>query len=188
MTAGPIVLRAEDLWKEYRDGDGTVVAALRGLRLEIAAGEVVTLLGRSGSGKTTLLNLLAGLDRPTRGRVEVEGADLEALGERGRTLLRRRRIGFVFQFFNLLPTLTALENVALALELAGLPDGGRARDALRAVGLDGQGAPPPERALRRRAAARGRRPRPRQGAGGDPRRRADRQSRHRDRATWCSIC
>ena len=138
MNDGRVVLRAADLWKEYRDGDGAVVSALRGLRLEIRAGEVVTLLGRSGSGKTTLLNLLAGLDRPTRGRVEVEGADLETLGERGRTLLRRRRIGFVFQFFNLLPTLTALEYVALALELAGLPDGGRARDALRAVGLDGK--------------------------------------------------
>jgi putative ABC transport system ATP-binding protein len=138
MTAGPVVLRAEDLWKEYRDGDGAVVAALRGLRLEIAAGEVVTLLGRSGSGKTTLLNLLAGLDRPTRGRVEIEGADLEGLGEWGRTLVRRRRIGFVFQFFNLLPTLSALENVALALELAGLPDDGRARDALWAVGLEGK--------------------------------------------------
>jgi putative ABC transport system ATP-binding protein len=138
MAAGRIVLRAEDLWKEYRDGEGTAVAALRGLRLEIAAGEVVTLFGRSGSGKTTLLNLLAGLDRPTRGRVEVEGADLGALGEWGRTLLRRRRIGFVFQFFNLLPTLTALENVALALELAGLPDRGRARDALEAVGLSGK--------------------------------------------------
>jgi putative ABC transport system ATP-binding protein len=138
MTAAPIVLRAEDLWKEYRDGEGTVVAALRGLQLEVASGEVVTLVGRSGSGKTTLLNLLAGLDRPTRGRVEVEGADLAAIGERGRTLLRRRRLGFVFQFFNLLPTLTASENVALALELAGLPDGGRTREALRAVGLEGK--------------------------------------------------
>jgi putative ABC transport system ATP-binding protein len=138
MVAGPAVLRAEDLWKEYRDGEGTVVAALRGVRLAVAGGEVVTLLGRSGSGKTTLLNLLAGLDRPTRGRVEIEGADLDALGEGGRTLLRRRRIGFVFQFFNLLPTLSALENVALALELAGLPDAGRARDALGAVGLAGK--------------------------------------------------
>jgi putative ABC transport system ATP-binding protein len=138
MADGPIVLKAEDLWKEYRDGDGAVATALRGLRLEIRAGEVVTLLGRSGSGKTTLLNLLAGLDRPTLGRVEVEGSDLEALGERGRTLLRRRRIGFVFQFFNLLPTLSALENVALSLELAGLPDDGRSREALRAVGLEGK--------------------------------------------------
>jgi putative ABC transport system ATP-binding protein len=139
MTVRSTVLLAEDLWKEYRDGAGEIVAALRGLRLDVAAGEVVTLLGRSGSGKTTLLNLLAGLDRPTRGRVEVEGADLEALGEWGRTLLLRRRIGFVFQFFNLLPTLTALENVALALELAGLPDSGRAREALEAVGLAGKG-------------------------------------------------
>jgi len=138
MADRPIVLRAEDLWKEYRDGEGTVVAALRGLHLAVAAGEIVTLLGRSGSGKTTLLNLLAGLDRPTRGRIEVEGADLETIGERGRTLLRRRRIGFVFQFFNLLPALTALENVAITLELAGLPDGGRARDALAAVGLAGR--------------------------------------------------
>jgi putative ABC transport system ATP-binding protein len=138
MTAGHAALLAEDLWKEYRDGEGVAVAALRGLYLEVAGGEVVTLLGRSGSGKTTLLNLLAGLDRPTRGRVEVEGADLDRLGERGRTLLRRRRIGFVFQFFNLLPTLTALENVGLALELAGLPDRGRARAALAAVGLDGK--------------------------------------------------
>src|SRR5512139_3928873 len=76
MADPPAVLRAEDLWKEYRDGEGTVVAALRGLQLAVAAGEVVTLLGRSGSGKTTLLNLLAGLDRPTRGSIEIEGADL----------------------------------------------------------------------------------------------------------------
>ena len=83
---------------------------------------MVALYGKSGSGKTTLLNLLAGLDRPTRGRVEVEGQDLEALGEEGRTRLRRERLGFVFQFFNLLPTLTAFENVFLSLELAGKPD------------------------------------------------------------------
>ncbi len=138
VAPGPAV-RAADLWKVYAGSRGDGVPALRGVSLEARAGEVVALWGRSGSGKTTLLHLLAGLDRPTRGRVEVEGKDLAALGERGRTRLRRARIGFVFQFFNLLPTLTALENVLLALELAGRPDEGRAREALEAVGLGGMG-------------------------------------------------
>ena len=95
------------------------MAALRGTNLEIKPGEVVALYGKSGSGKTTLLNILAGIDRPSQGRVEVDGQDLETLGEEGRTQLRRRRIGFIFQFFNLLPTLTVFENVFLSLELAG---------------------------------------------------------------------
>ena len=138
VAAGATV-RAQGLWKVYPGSRGAGVPALRGASLEARPGEVVALCGRSGSGKTTLLHLLAGLDRPTSGRVEVEGKDLAALGERGRTRLRRARIGFVFQFFNLLPTLTALENVALALELAGRPDGGRALEALEAVGLGGMG-------------------------------------------------
>ena len=116
------VIRTVDLWKQYNKTGGNNGAAVRGTNLEIAAGQVVSLYGKSGSGKTTILNLLAGLDRPTRGRVEVEGQDLEALGEEGRTRLRRERLGFVFQFFNLLPTLTAFENVFLSLELAGKPD------------------------------------------------------------------
>jgi putative ABC transport system ATP-binding protein len=128
------ILRVADLWREYGDGG----AALRGANLEVEAGVVAALYGKSGSGKTTLLNLLAGLDRPTRGRVEVEGRDLAALGERGRTLLRRKRLGFVFQFFNLLPTLTAFENVFLSLELAGAPDRGAAREALASLGLAGK--------------------------------------------------
>ncbi|RMG97304.1 MAG: ABC transporter ATP-binding protein, partial [Candidatus Dadabacteria bacterium] len=98
-------------------------------------GEVVAVVGRSGSGKTTLLNLVAGLDRPDRGTVRVAGQDLRALGEHGRTRLRRERLGFVFQFFNLLPTLTARENVLLALELRGRADPRRADEALEAVGL-----------------------------------------------------
>ncbi len=132
------VIRVVDLWKSYDARDGATAAALRGTNLEVMAGEVVALYGRSGSGKTTLLNLVAGLDHPTRGRIEVEGKDLECLGERGRTLLRRRRLGFVFQFFNLLPTLTALENVSLSLELSGDPSPDLARAALRAVGLEGK--------------------------------------------------
>jgi putative ABC transport system ATP-binding protein len=132
------VIRIVDVWKLYdEDGlDGS--AALRGTNLEIAAGEVVALYGKSGSGKTTLLNLLAGLDHPTRGRIEVDGRDLETLGEKGRTQLRRHRLGFIFQFFNLLPTLTAFENVLLSLELAGKPNPEAAQEALRAVGLKGK--------------------------------------------------
>jgi len=132
------VIRTVDLWKQYNKTGGNNGAAVRGTNLEIAAGQVVALYGKSGSGKTTILNLLAGLDRPTRGRVEVEGQDLEALGEEGRTRLRRERLGFVFQFFNLLPTLTAFENIFLSLELAGKPDPEAAHQALQAVGLEGK--------------------------------------------------
>lgn len=131
------VIRVVNLWKEYSD-DVAASAALRGTSLEIGAGEIVALFGKSGSGKSTLFNLIAGLDRPTKGRVEVAGQDIEQLGEKGRTLLRRRDLGFVFQFFNLLPTLTAFENVFLSLELAGNPDINLARKALSDVGLGGK--------------------------------------------------
>ncbi len=127
------VIRARDLWKIYDHNP-----ALRGVGMEIARGEVVALIGKSGSGKTTLLNLLAGLDRPSRGTIEVEGQNLESLGEKGRTLLRRYRMGFVFQFFNLLPTLTVLENVYLPLELAGISSPENAREALGKLGLEGK--------------------------------------------------
>lgn len=131
------VIRIVDLWKEY-NLDGTNTPALRGAHLEIERGEIVALFGKSGSGKSTLFNLIAGLDRPTRGRIEVGGQDLEALGEKGRTTLRRMRLGFVFQFFNLLPTLTAFENVYLSLELADRPDPNAAIGALEEVGLKGK--------------------------------------------------
>jgi putative ABC transport system ATP-binding protein len=124
------------LWKQYDRSDPPNSAALRGAHLDIQAGEVIALYGKSGSGKTTLLNILAGLDRPTRGSVWIEGKDLEILGEEGRTRLRRMRLGFVFQFFNLLPTLTAFENVFLSLELAGKPDPEAAVKALKSVGLE----------------------------------------------------
>lgn len=131
------VVQAEGIFKSYYSQGGGETAALRGLSLTVAAGEVVALLGRSGSGKSTLLNLFAGLDRPSAGRIEIEGRDLAGIGEAGRTFLRRRRIGFVFQFFNLLSTLTVLENVELALELTGEKETGPAREALRDVGLEG---------------------------------------------------
>lgn len=131
------IIRVSDLWKNY-DLDGSEVHALRGTNLEIKKGERVVILGKSGSGKSTLFNLIAGLDRPTKGRIEVEGKDLEALGEKGRTILRRKKIGFIFQFFNLLPTLTAFENVFLSLELANREDPELALLALKEVGLEGK--------------------------------------------------
>lgn len=104
--------------KHYREGDRTR-AVLDGVDATIGRGEFVALLGPSGSGKSTLLNLISGIDLPTAGDVVVDGIDLTRLGERDRTLFRRRHIGFVFQFFNLLPTLTVEENLLLPLELNG---------------------------------------------------------------------
>ena len=132
------VIRIADVWKYY-DGDGSSTAALRGTNLEVAPGELVAIYGQSGSGKSTLLNVLAGLDRVSKGVIEVEGNNIEALGELGRTMLRRTRIGFVFQFFNLLPTLTAFENIYLSLELAGRTDAQAVHGSLKAVGLEGKG-------------------------------------------------
>lgn len=132
------LIRVVDVWKNY-DEDGSDLPALRGTSLVIGAGEIVGLFGKSGSGKTTLFNLIAGLDRPTGGRIEIEGQDLEKLGERGRTFLRRNRLGFIFQFFNLLPTLTAFENVFLSLELAGESRSETVAEALKEVGLEGKG-------------------------------------------------
>lgn len=133
------IIRVIDLWKQY-DDEGKNEVALRGANLEVKQGQVIALCGKSGSGKTTLLNLIAGLDHPTKGIIEVEGHNLESLGDKGRTEWRRKRLGFVFQFFNLLPTLTAFENVYLSLELLGKPDKNAADDALIAVGLEGKGS------------------------------------------------
>jgi hypothetical protein len=146
------IIRIVDLWKDY-SGDGTFSPALRGTNLEIKSGEIVALFGKSGSGKSTLFNLIAGLDRPTQGRIEVDGQDLVALGEKGRTGLRRLRLGFVFQFFNLLPTLTAFENVFLSLELADRPDPVVALTALKEVGLQSKEHRYPHELSRRGTAA-----------------------------------
>src|SRR5262245_2710504 len=114
----PAVVSAELLTRRYGEGD-TAVDALRGISLDIAEGRLTAIMGPSGSGKSTLMHLLAGLDAPTEGRVVVDGVDLTKLSEKKLTLLRRDKIGFVFQFFNLLPMLTAEENVTLPLEIAG---------------------------------------------------------------------
>ena len=117
MTA---FLRFHDLSKSYFEGDVRRVV-LQNAHAEFRPGEVTAVLGRSGSGKSTLLNLISGIDAPDSGQVWVDGRDLTALSERERTLFRRARIGFIFQFFNLIPTLTVGENVSLPLELNRVP-------------------------------------------------------------------
>jgi putative ABC transport system ATP-binding protein len=113
------MMELERVTKVYSQGRRTV-HAVRGVSLRIAAGEFVSIMGPSGSGKSTLMHLLGALDTPTTGRAFFDGQDLRELSDRQRSLLRRNRIGFVFQFFNLLPTLTASENVAMPLLLGGM--------------------------------------------------------------------
>ena len=110
--------RAVDLWKVFGEG-AAAVEALRGVTVEFAAGEFTAIMGASGSGKSTLLHCMAGLDRPTAGTVFIGDADLTTLKDRALTQLRRDRVGFVFQAFNLVPTLTAAENITLPLDIAG---------------------------------------------------------------------
>jgi putative ABC transport system ATP-binding protein len=112
------VVSAKDVTRRYGEGD-TAVDALRGVSLEVARGQLTAVMGPSGSGKSTLMHILAGLDRPTEGTVAIDGTDITRLGDTDLTKLRRRHIGFIFQFFNLLPMLTAEENILLPLELAG---------------------------------------------------------------------
>lgn len=126
------IFRAQQLAKEYRVGEVTV-HALRGIDLELYAGEFVVILGPSGSGKSTLLNILGGLDTPTSGKVEYLDHDLSQATSAELNLFRREHVGFVFQFYNLIPSLTALENVALITEIAKRPF--RPEEALALVGL-----------------------------------------------------
>ena len=115
---GDVVVAAHDLTRRYGEGD-TAVDALRGVSLEVLAGELVAVMGPSGSGKSTLMHILAGLDKPTSGTVEIAGTEITTLSDALLTRLRRKHIGFVFQFFNLLPMLDAEENVVLPLSIAG---------------------------------------------------------------------
>lgn len=131
-----IVLRTHNLSKQVSSPEGRLTI-LDDVTIQIAAGESVALVGPSGAGKTTLLALLAGLDRPTTGRVWLCGEDLTSLNEDGRAQVRGRHVGFVFQSFHLVPSLTALENVMLPLELAGESGAAaRAKEALVSVGLE----------------------------------------------------
>ena len=129
------ILRADALTKIVKSGDDPLTI-LDGVSFAVEAGASIAIVGASGSGKTTLLGLLAGLDRPTSGEIHVDGQALSTLDEDARAALRQRLLGFVFQSFQLLPALTALENVMLPLELAGAGDAaGRARSWLDRVGL-----------------------------------------------------
>ncbi|MBJ6763482.1 ABC transporter ATP-binding protein [Myxococcaceae bacterium JPH2] len=141
------LVELRDVTKSYEEGD-SVREVLAGASLHLRRGEFVVLLGRSGSGKSTLLNLISGIDLPTRGEVRVEGRDLGRMSERERTLLRRERMGFIFQAFNLLPTLTVEENVRLPLELTGRTGASaheRAKTLLEHVGLAGRADSFPDR-------------------------------------------
>ncbi len=134
----PSIISALGLTRVFGSGEKAVTAVNR-IDLDILSGEFLSVMGRSGSGKTTLLNLLAGLDRPTAGRVLFEGGDLAAFSESQLMELRRHKIGFVFQSFGLIPLLSAYENVELPLHISGVSWRDRRRRALEALGLVGLG-------------------------------------------------
>ena len=126
---------ARDVARHYGEGD-SAVRAVCGVTLEVPSGQFLAVMGPSGSGKSTLMHVLAGLDRPTEGRVEIGGEDVTEMNDKQLTLLRRRRIGFIFQFFNLLPVLTAEENILLPLSIAGRkPDKKFVDSVIERVGL-----------------------------------------------------
>ncbi len=139
-------IRTKDLIKVYKTGTSEVIA-LRGLDMDILNGELIAIQGPSGCGKTTLLNLLGGIDRPTAGSILIDGRNLVNLSEAELVKHRRDGVGFVFQFFNLVPTLTARENIELPMRLAGVPAerrDGRSRILLDLVGMTGRAVHRPD--------------------------------------------
>lgn len=132
-----VVIRTRGLTKDLPLGK-TVVHALRGVDLDIYSGEIVSIVGPSGSGKSTLLGLIGGLDKPSQGTIEIDGVNISRMSEDQLTEVRNEKIGFIFQFFNLIPTLTALENVALPIQFARKPKFNpdkRAKELLQLLGL-----------------------------------------------------
>ena len=178
-----VVISVSDLHKTYQLGD-LEVRALRGVSLTIERGEFIAIMGASGSGKSTLMNIIGCLDRPTAGRYLLEGVDVASLSEPDLARIRSRRIGFVFQSFNLLSRTSALENVELPLFYSGdLAKGAiRAYEVACAAGTRGTRAQPSQSALRRTAAAGRDRARANQQPGDPDGRRADRKSRLPDLA------
>ena len=136
MSEQKTVIEVRDLYKLYRLGSN-VVRALDGVDFTIGEGEFCAIVGPSGSGKSTLLNMMAGLEKPTKGEVVIEGHHLERMNENQLVSLRRERVGFIFQSFNLLPTLNAAENVALPLTFRGMPKKLRIKRALLALDMVG---------------------------------------------------
>jgi len=134
-SANGAVVTAREVKRRFGEG-GTAVDALRGVSLDVARGKLTAVMGPSGSGKSTLMHILAGLDRPTSGEVTIDGTSITQLGDNDLTKLRREHIGFVFQFFNLLPMLTAEENVTLPLSIAGeKPEKGWVDGLLDKIGI-----------------------------------------------------
>ncbi len=139
MVATKVAVRTEDVWKIYPQ-EPEPVEAVRGVSLEIIEGDFMTMAGPSGSGKTTLLNMLGGLTRPTRGRIWIHDEEITELSNKELARLRLERIGFVFQAFNLLPVLSALENAEFSLLLRGVPAAERhrrVRELFKEIGLEG---------------------------------------------------
>jgi putative ABC transport system ATP-binding protein len=133
--ATAVVVAAQDLTRRYGTGE-SAVDALQGVSLDVPRGHLTAVMGPSGSGKSTLMHILAGLDTPTAGRVEIDGRDITGMDDRELTLLRREHIGFIFQFFNLLPMLTAQENLTLPLSIAGeKPDHEWVEELIERIGL-----------------------------------------------------
>jgi putative ABC transport system ATP-binding protein len=136
------MIRLDNATKTFPSRGGQSFPALRGVSVNVGAGDFIAVLGKSGSGKSTLLNLIAGIDRPTSGEIRVDGADLNQLSENNMAAWRGRSVGVVFQFFQLLPTLTVEENILLAMDFVGkIPAANRrtrARDLLGLVGLEDQ--------------------------------------------------
>ena len=137
-VGAPAVVTAAKLSKRYGQGDARV-EALRDVSLEIGEGRLTAIMGPSGSGKSTLMHILAGLDQPSEGTVSIAGVEISSMSDAELTKLRRQHIGFVFQFYNLLPMLTAQENVLLPLQIAGVkPDRAWVEELLETVGIDGR--------------------------------------------------
>ena len=173
----PLLVSAADVVRVYGEGEAAV-RALDGITVGFPAGRFTAIMGPSGSGKSTLMHILAGLDRPTSGSVVLDGVELVDLDDKRLTNLRRDKVGFVFQSFNLLPVLDARENIVLPMSIAGRkPDEEWLNRLIDTIGLRDRLDPPAVRALRRPAAARRLRARARLAAGGHLRRRADGQPR-----------
>ncbi len=132
------MIRLSQIHKSYREGERRRLV-FEDLNLRVAPGEIIALYGRSGTGKSTLLNLISGIDQPDSGAVVIDGQDIAQAGETGRTLFRRRHIGFIYQFFNLIPTLTVAENLSLPLELNAIREPQRIATMLQAIGLPDRG-------------------------------------------------
>ena len=133
-NADGTIISAQDVHKTYR-GVGSVVHALRGVSLTVQQGEMVSVMGPSGCGKTTLLNALSGLDEIDQGKIEIKGQEIQRLSDNAKTDYRARRMGFIFQFYNLLPVLTAVENVELPLLVSGTPPRAAREQAMRVLEL-----------------------------------------------------